>query len=123
MAITFRKTDADYEQNWRDLRRRELAFWTVVLSYLPAMGLTILVASLLHHDVPKDFAIWIGGGWIAVYIGASLYRRRFRCPRCHNFFFRRGGDQSSSPPTCAHCALPCWTPKDPDPEDDILSQQ
>jgi hypothetical protein len=111
----------NYEHGWRDLRRRELAFWTIVLTYLPAVGLTMLALGLLHQDVPKNFAVWVGGGWIAIYIVASLCRRRFRCPRCRNFYFRRGDDQRSSRPICAHCALPCWTTTDP--EGDALSQR
>ena len=90
MAIAIRETEVDYEHSWRDLRRRELAFWAVVFSYLPSVGLTMLAVSLFHYDVPKDFAVWVGGGWIAMYIITSLYRRGFRCPTVSQFLFSSG---------------------------------
>lgn len=119
MAIGSPRAGADNERSWRDLRRREVAFWTVVLSYLPAVGLAILAAGLLSYDVPRNLAVWVAGGWIAFYVAASLHRRGFRCPRCHNLYFRRG--QTSSARACAHCTLPCWALEDPD--GDILSQR
>ena len=105
--------DPAYERSWRDLRRRELLFWLVVLSYLPGVLLTILAVSLFRYDVPDQFAFWVGGGWIASYLALAFYRRGFRCPRCHDFFLRRGRNQTSSSHTCAHCELPCWAPEDP----------
>jgi hypothetical protein len=114
MMIGFARSDPDYARSWRDLRRREAAFWIVVLSYLPGVALALLAVHLIRHDVPEHFALWVGGGWIATYVMANLYRLGFRCPRCRCSFFRPRMEQSGHAPTCAHCNLPRGAPQDPD---------
>ena len=114
MAIGFARADQGYARSWRALRRRERAFWIVVLSYLPGVAVAILAVHLARDDVPECFALWVGGGWIASYVIASLYRGSFRCPRCGDFFLRRTIDRSGPERTCAHCELPRGAPQDPD---------
>jgi hypothetical protein len=114
MAIGFAGANRDYARSWRDLRRRERAFWIVVLSYVPGVGVAIMAVHLIRHDVPEYFAPWVGGGWLATYVIATFYRRSFRCPRCQHFFLGRTMDRGDSAQSCAHCELPRESPQDPD---------
>ena len=94
---------SQYENAWYDLRRRELLIRLVALSFLPGVGVLILVTNWGYGDAPEHFGRWVGGGWIAAFLVAAIYRRCFRCPRCDNLYF--GRRFSYSPDVCAHCGL------------------
>jgi hypothetical protein len=114
MAIGLVRSDTDYARSWRDLRRREVALWLVVVSYLPALALAMLVVHLFRYDVPQHFIVWVAGGWIAGYLAASVYRGAFRCPRCQHLFLTKAENQGTPARACTHCRLPRWAPQDPD---------
>jgi len=100
--------DPTYLRSWRDLRRRELLFWFFVLSYVPVVLLIIVVVNVLDHDPPAHIGIYFSAAWLAGFVGTSLYRQNFRCPRCHEFFFRRYLLIDPYSRNCVHCNLACW---------------
>ena len=99
--------DPEYLRSWRDLRRRELLFWFFVLSYVPGFLLIIVVVNVFNHDVPEHLGIYFSGTWLAGFVVTSLYRQNFRCPRCHQFFFRRYMLVDPYSQSCVHCNLAC----------------
>jgi hypothetical protein len=50
--------------------------------YLLGVVVIIMVLSAMYGDVPRHFARWVGGEWIAAYLAMGVYRRRVR-PRLH----------------------------------------
>ena len=101
--------DPKYLRAWRDLRRRELLFWFFVLSYVPGILLIIVVVNVFEHDAPEHIGIYFSSAWLAGFVGTSLYRQNFRCPRCHRFFFRRYMLVDPYSRNCVHCNLACGT--------------
>ena len=99
--------DPNYLRSWRDFRRRELLFWFFVLSYVPGILLIIVVVNVFEHDAPEHIGIYFSAAWLAGFAGASLYRQNFRCPRCHQFFFRRYMLVDPYSRNCVHCNLAC----------------
>ena len=93
----------EFERAWGDLHRRDLILRLVALSFLPGVAVLILLTNWAYGDVPWDFGRWVGGGWIAVFVAAGIYRRFFRCPGCHQLFFGWGFSHKSN--VCAHCGL------------------
>jgi hypothetical protein len=77
---------ANYEQSWNDLRRRGRLVWLIAASFVPGVLVLIAVESVLFDDVPEHFGRWVGSGWLAAFYMATVYRRGFRCPRCHHLF-------------------------------------
>ena len=102
--------DPKYLRSWRDLRRRDLLFWFFVLSYVPGILLIIVVVNVVEHDAPEHIGIYFSAAWLAGFVGISLYRQNFRCPRCHQFFFRRFRFVQSYTRNCLNCNLACWAP-------------
>ena len=101
--------DPQYLTSWRDLRRRELLFWFFVLSYVPGILLIIVVINFFEHDLPEHIGTYFSGAWLAGFAGASFYRQNFRCPRCHQFFFRRFVFVDPQSRSCVNCNLARWT--------------
>src|SRR5262245_63418738 len=79
--------DPNYLRSWRDLRRRELLFWFFVLSYVPGILLIIVVVNVLDYDAPEHIGIYFSAAWLAGFVGTSIYRQNFWCPRCYQFLF------------------------------------
>src|SRR5215831_3774642 len=102
--------DPNYLRSWRDLRRREILFWFFVLSYVPGILLIIVVVNVLDHDALEHIGIYFSGAWLAGFVGTGLYRQNFRCPRCHNFFFRRFRFIEPYARNCVNCNLASWAP-------------
>jgi hypothetical protein len=100
----------NYEDQWRDLHRRIRLFWFVFLGggvgvALSGIALDHLSPSLANYAVP-----WIGGGWLAAFAAAGVYRSTFRCPRCRNLFFLWGrGWNNPYSQKCAHCGVQRWS--------------
>jgi hypothetical protein len=97
--------DPEYLRSWRDLRRRELLFWFLVLSYVSGFLLIIVAVNVFNHDVPEHLGIYFSGVWLAGFVGASRYRQNFRCPRCHHFFFHRFRPIEPHARNCVNCNL------------------
>jgi len=100
-------TDPRFLSSWRDLRRRELLFWFFVLSYIPGMLLIIAAVNAIGSDLPKHIGAYFSVAWLAGFGGASLYYQNFRCPRCHQFFFRRLRLLEPYARNCVNCNLAC----------------
>jgi hypothetical protein len=96
-------TASNYARSWRDLRRRQYLFWIIVLSFLPAMLLSLAIINLLRNDAPEYFGAAIGAVWLAAYVAADFHLHHFRCPRCHGLFSAGYGGQLSR--SCTHCQL------------------
>jgi hypothetical protein len=96
-----------YSQQWRDLRRRERLYWIAAFLFVPAVAATLVLAfARLVGDLPKDYGgLWPLGIWLAAFVLANLYRRRFRCPRCHEHFFARKEGLPQDHEQCAACGL------------------
>src|SRR5262249_8816957 len=84
-------------------------FWFFVLSYVPGILFIIVVVNVLDYDAPEHIGIYFSAAWLAGFVGTSLYRQNFRCPRCHQFFFRRYMVVDPYSQNCVHCNLACWT--------------
>src|SRR6266404_2381794 len=97
------RTDSEYSRSWHDLRRRELLFWFFVLSYVPGILLIIFVVNVFEHDLPEHIGTYFSGAWLAGFAAASFYRQNFRCPRCHQFFFRRFIVVDPQSRSCVNC--------------------
>ena len=97
--------DPTYQRSWRDLRRRELLFWFFVLSYVPGILLIIVLVNVFEHDLPEHLGMYFSGAWLAGFAGASFHRQNFRCPRCHQFFFRRFMFVDPESRSCVNCNL------------------
>ena len=98
-------SDPEYGRRWRDLRRREFLFWLFVLSYVPGILLLIVGANIFDYDVPQHMGAYFFVAWLAGFVGASLYRQNFRCPRCHHLFFRRFSVIEPYADNCLNCNL------------------
>ena len=101
--------DPQYLTSWRDLRRRELLFWFFVLSYVPGILLIIIIVNVFEHDLPEHIGMYFSAAWLAGFAGTSFYRQSFRCPRCHQFFFRRFMFVDPQSRSCVNCNLARWT--------------
>ena len=99
--------DPKYLRAWRDLRRRELLFWSFVLSYVPGILLIIVVVNVFERDAPEHIGIYFSAAWLTGFVETSLYHQNFRCPRCHRFFFRRYMLVDPYSRNCVHCNLAC----------------
>jgi hypothetical protein len=84
-------------------------FWLVILSYLPGMLVIMLVVNRVRDDVPEHMLAYLSVAWLAAFLLASSYRRRFRCPRCHELFFRGLTGFDLHTQVCLHCDLPRWS--------------
>ena len=103
-------TDPEYLRSWRDLRRREFLFWFFVLSYVPGILLIIIIINAFDDGALEHLGLYFSVAWLAGFVGASLYRQNFRCPRCHHFFFRRFRFVNPYARNCVNCDLACWAP-------------
>ena len=103
-------TDPEYLRSWRDLRRREFLLWFFVLSYVPGIVLIIIIINTFDHGALEHLGLYFSVAWLAGFVGTSLYRQNFRCPRCHHFFFRRFRFVNPYVRNCVNCDLACWAP-------------
>jgi hypothetical protein len=97
---------ADYEASWRSLQRRDRLVWGIAVSYVPCMAVLMVGVMMVGEQVTPQLFVYAAVLWLGVYVVASYYRQDFRCPRCTQRFFPRGGDARS----CAFCNLPLWAP-------------
>src|SRR5262249_50712217 len=106
LAMSLMVSASKYAPSWQGLRQRNLLVWLIALSFIPGGLVLIVGANVWLGDVPQYFGRWVGGCWIAAFVLAGIYRRHFRCPRCHQQFFGRGSAESTK--KCAHCYMPLW---------------
>jgi hypothetical protein len=107
--------DADYSEQWRDLRRRRFIAWLWFFGYVPGAAIIFaIVFSLIYlSGLPRD---WIDGAFYIIagawMVGAYLAGHRamaFLCPRCHQPFFYTWWYFNSFARKCVHCGLRKWT--------------
>jgi hypothetical protein len=77
-ASELRVAHRKYEQAWRDLRRRDMLFRIVALSFVPGVLVIMAGFNAMYGDVPRHFGRLVGGGWIVAFFVVGTYRRRFR---------------------------------------------
>lgn len=97
-----------YQRSWQDLRRRDLVFKLVVVSYVPGMALAILATEVFANYVSTRLAVYAAAVWLTMFVAVDLYRQAFRCPRCDHHFFRRSIWRGPDSRNCLNCDLPLW---------------
>jgi hypothetical protein len=76
------------------VRRRRWYFWTIILAYLPLMGV-----AMRYKTVAFAFI-----SWFVVMFAIALYGALARCPRCGNYFHMHGMTLLFLR-KCLHCQL------------------
>jgi len=107
-----------YASAWRDLRRREAAYWIIFFTYLPGVVGLFKLLDWLAPGLGHSLAQWIAIAWGAAWIFSGYRRLAIHCPRCgERFVADRWWETSSlSSSECIHCGLPLWSePTDPKP--------
>src|SRR5438105_1203841 len=93
-----------YSAQWVDCRQRDILFWTVCLTFIPAGA---VIGGTLARPFHSDFVIEIVAiTWMVAFAATHLYRTSWKCPRCHKPFFRRFWHQNIFAEKCVHCRLP-----------------
>jgi hypothetical protein len=96
-----------YAQAWRDLRKRGLAFFIVLLG-----GAIVILGPPMVVDpnrIGRHIPLLLTGMtvWLLVTLATGFYAARFKCPRCGDYF---NGSSSRlrwfATDRCLHCALP-----------------
>jgi hypothetical protein len=96
----------DYSCQWSDYSRRRWWFFGawfggLLISYVVGISLT----TVLRSELP--FAI-MGCGWMLSFIVTYFRLLYFKCPRCHEWFFRTFFWRNPFAQRCVHCGLPKW---------------
>lgn len=76
------------------VRRRRWCFWSVILIYMPLMGV-----AMKYHFVVAAFL-----SWFVLLFGVVYYAALARCPRCGNYFHLHGMSLLFLR-KCLHCQL------------------
>jgi hypothetical protein len=101
--------EPDYSTAWRDLSRRQLIFWAAFLSFVPGgivIGLVVgLPLSALIGVSPDYFFYPVAISWMLIFSIAAQRVVKFRCPRCHQFFFAKWWCRNAFARKCVHCGL------------------
>jgi len=77
----------NYDDQWRDLRKRGRLFWFVFLGWVPAELLILNTLDSISPGLGNRAFLWVGGLFMVAFFAAGIYRDRFRCPRCGEFYF------------------------------------
>lgn len=88
----------DFSEGLVRIRRRRWLLWTVLLTYLPAIWLSLKVTES-DRKTAVVFGIWVAMAAVAGCVAAAA-----RCPRCGNYFHLMG----LTPVwvrKCLHCGL------------------
>jgi len=78
----------------KEIRRRRWYLWTIILVYLPLMGM-----AMTYRVVSVTFACWF-----FVMLAIAIYAAVSRCPRCGNYFHMHGMTLLYYR-KCLHCQL------------------
>ena len=102
------RIEDSYSAQWVDCRRRDILFWTVVLTFIPA---GVLIGGTFARLFHSDLAIGIvGGTWMVAFVVTHFYRTSWKCPRCHKPFFHGFWYYKILAEKCVHCRLPKYAP-------------
>ena len=89
------------EEPLRDYRRRNLIFWGLFLSFIPA---TLLIAAPLGRMFNSNLtAELIATAWFAGIAAAAIWRLNFECPRCGEKFYSKNWYKQPLTRKCVHC--------------------
>src|SRR5579864_4243108 len=104
--------EPDYSEAWRDLRRRRLIFWALLLGFLPGIGvLSVAIGLPLSRFTGINenyFFVGIFVSWFLALAIASFRWQIFPCPRCHKPFAAEQWYRNIFRSECNHCGLPKW---------------
>jgi hypothetical protein len=106
------KLEPNYPDAWRDLRKRRLIFWALLLSFLPGCGALFIAIGLPLsmftgiNDNYFFFAIFVS--WFLALAIAGFRYQVFPCPRCHRPFAAEQWYRNIFRSECNHCGLPRW---------------
>lgn len=96
-----RSQGTDYEASWCSLETRDQLVWLIAVSFVPCTAALMIGVMVIGKPMTPQIFVYAAILWLIAYVAASLYRQEFRCPRCAQRFFARGGDGQS----CASCGL------------------
>jgi ribosomal protein S27AE len=89
------------DESRRDYRRRNLIFWGLFLSFIPA---TLLIDATLGRLInPTWAAELITTAWFAGVIATGIWRLNFECPRCGKKFYTKHWFRQPFTTKCVHC--------------------
>ena len=95
---TFDKTAAR-----REFKKRNYVFLGVFVGAIP--GIPILSYAWVHlfgfENAPGVIAV----AWMIALTGVGIWRTSWKCPRCHNYFFRKWWYSDVITMHCLHCDL------------------
>jgi len=102
---------SDFSAAWQDYKKRQWWFYVLWLGGWAVLIITAVLLILAYPlTIPLDsvalFYILLGGQVCAFFI-ASLRLTRFKCPRCHEWFFTNLIHNPFAR-RCVHCKLPKW---------------
>lgn len=93
-------------KSWRDYRGRVRLFFVVWF------GGFLIASSLAYALSLTSASSWlglaIGLAWVIGFVIAAARLQLFRCPRCHNQFFKAFWYYWPFARYCVHCGLPKW---------------
>jgi hypothetical protein len=94
---------SDYQEEWSDYRKRRNRFVLVFLTYVPVVGVSMVVTGRLIHTATPGIALAIG--WMVLFAVTGIRLQRFPCPRCGEAFFARGIYHNIFARKCLNCGL------------------
>ena len=99
-------TSSQFVQAWEDYKRRVRWFFGGWLGGLAFIAL--LVALLDRLSLGEVAFYFLGPAWLGLFIVVAARVQLFKCPRCHQQFFKAPWYYSPFARKCVHCGLPKW---------------
>ena len=116
-----------YKQQWDDYKIRSRFYWLAQIVFILSLAFGLPLVIVLHNDVL--FYIYL---FAVVGVGFALnvygyYRSFWKCPHCHQNFFRRPGWSGTMVYAifarhCKNCGLPKWAENDT-PDENIKERR
>jgi hypothetical protein len=93
----------DYDESWREYRRRRNLLLFAFFGYMPIVGLFAFLTVRVFHTTTPAFVA--GFTWMAFYAVSGLRFQAFKCPRCGKWFFAKWWYHNMFAQKCLHCGL------------------
>jgi hypothetical protein len=97
-----------YLVEWSDLRRRRLWLSASLIALPTAVIWPVLVMTRVGPSLPVTAMAIVAFAIVPL----SIHAERFRCPRCAEWFCRKGLYHNGFARRCLHCGIKVGTPKD-----------